>query len=600
MARCPTPGEAVAMSPSRRRSVLVALLLVITGTFALIVVSPGALRPAAAASVVPQASCRAANPNLVHGVCLKYASRSGTGFTWIGTLRADNGRVFFCIDYLYDSRIAGNATVIGTHGLVNQFGSHVGAAEVAALNEVISRWAAHGSTGSDNRDAAIGLIIREVMSDGTRSDGTVVYPRGLRVGGTVLAPVGGLSGPVLDLARSMWAQGSAQRGPWRVSLTTSSAAGLPLGTTRSYRISVVSSSNRLVTGARVTFTCTGPITCPGPLTTTAAGSTVAVRPTAMGPYSIRATVTGPAADGTLYRVGTWRTHGGTAARDNGVQRGWIAKNAPASATVSATSVVVKGTPQVATTASVANAVPGTPLRDLVSVTSLPAGYQQTATATLYGPFDAQPGATSCILDRIVGRVSFPLVANGSLTTPAVTVTEPGYYVWTESLPGDVRTNPVTTACGLSAETTLVRPAPVTATTPRVHTVASGQHALVGGRVHDDVRVDGLATGASTPVEWTLLGPIAPRQGSCAGLDWSHAPVLARGSFVVTHDGTWRTADTVLRAPGCVTYAERLVGSPTSAAVSTQPGVAAETVLVTRPVTQIVPEIPSGPFSAGTR
>ncbi|MCW2754225.1 MAG: Sortase family protein [Marmoricola sp.] len=588
------------MSPSRHRSVLVALLLVVTATFALVVASPGGVRPASAASVAPTASCRALDPNLVHGVCLKYTSRSGTGFSWIGTLRADNGRVFFCIDYLYDSRIAGNATVIGTHGLVNQFGSRVGAAEVAALNEVISTWAAHGSTGSDNRDAAIGLIIREVMSDGTRSDGTVVYPRGLRVGGTVRAPVGGLSGPVLDLARSMWSQGSAQRGPWRVSLTASRAGALPLGTTRTYRTTVVSSANQVVPGARVTFTCTGPISCPAPLRTTAAGSTVAVRPAAIGAYSIRATVTGPAADGKLYRVGTWRTHGGGGARNNGVQRGWIAQSTPASATVSATSGIVKGNPQVATRASVATVVPGTPLRDLVTVSSLPAGYEQTATATLYGPFDAEPGATSCTPDRIAGRVSFPLVANGSLTTPAVVATQPGYYVWTESLPGDVHTNPVTAPCGLSVETTLVRSAPLTATTPRVHTIASGQHSLVGGRVYDDVRVDGLPSGASVPVEWTLLGPIAPRQGSCAGLDWSHAPVIARGSLVVSHDGTWRTAPTVLRTAGCVTYTERLLASSTSVAVSTRPGVASETVLVTRPVTRVVPEIPSGPFSDGTR
>jgi hypothetical protein len=597
--RAKSDSNGVVMFLRRFRPIFLAALLALTSCLTVIASTFG-VHPAVAVSVVPRASCLAADPNLVHGVCLKYSTPSGTGFSWIGTLRADNGRVFFCIDYLYGSRIAGRPTEISTHSLVNQFGNRIGAAEVAALNDVISTWAAHGSTGSDTRDAAIGLIIREVMSDGTRPDGTVVYPGGLRVGGTVREPFAGLAGPILGLARSMWSQASAQRGPWRVSLVATAAGTLPLGTSRSYRASVSSAANRIVPGVRVAFSCSGPISCPQPVVTTATASTVTVRPSAIGTYSIRATVTGPAADGKLYRVGSWHTHSGAVARDNGVQRGWIAQSAPATATVSATSSIVKGIPQVATRASVATAVPGAALRDLVTVTDLPGGYRQTATATLFGPFDVQPGPASCTPDRAFGQVQFPLVANGSVTTPAVTVTAPGYYVWTESMPGDAQTSPVATPCGLTAETTLIRSAPPVLSTPHVHTVASAQHALVGGRVYDDIIVAGLPAGTSATVDWTLSGPISPRGGSCAHLDWARAPVLDRGSLVVTHDGTWRTATTVLPVAGCVSYAERLAGSAASVAVSTRPGVAVETVLVTRPVTPVVPEIPSGPFSNGAR
>lgn len=578
----------------RSRPVLLALLLALSSSLAVLAVP---WTPAAdAASVVPTATCRALDPNLVHGMCLKYAARSGTAFTWVGTLRAANGRVFFCIDYLYGSRIAGSPSIVSTHGLVNQLGGHVGASEVAALNRMISTWGAHGSTGSDQRDAAIALIIREVMSDGVSPDGTVVYPGGLHVGGTVRAPVGGLAGPVLGLARSMWATAAGERGPWRLTLTATRTGALPLGTSRSYLTSVVSGAAHWTPGARVSFSCTGPITCPRPLVTGRSPSTVSVTPSALGTYTIRATTTGPAADGSLYRVGSWRTHAGGTARDNGTQRGWIAQSTTAQAAVSASSLIVKGTPAVVTRASTATAVPGAALRDLVTVSGLPAGYDRSATASLYGPFEAQPGAGSCTPDHLVGTVSFPVTANGTSTTPAISATGTGYYVWTESLVGDDHTNPVSTPCGLSAETTLVR----RTVAPQVHTVASHQHVLLGGRVHDDVMVSGLPSGTAVPVGWTLLGPLAPRSGSCTGLDWSRARVLAAGSISVTHNGTWQTADTVLTSTGCFTYAEHLAGSATSSAVSTRPGARAETVLATRPVTRVVPEIPSGPFSAGTR
>ncbi len=582
----------------RFRTVLLAGILALSSSLAVfsLVEAP----PADAASLVATAPCRALDPNLVHGECLRYSTRSGTGYTWIGTLRAANGRVFFCIDYLYDSRIAGAPTIVGTHGLVNQLGRHVGAAEVAALNQLISTWGTHGSTGTNTRDAAIALIIREVMSDGVRPDGTVVFPPGLRVGGTVRAPVGGLSGPLLGVARSMWAGASAARGPWRLSLDATRPGDLPLGTSRSYRVSVVANSGRRVPGARVSFACTGPITCPRALVTTGSTSTVSVTPSAVGRYSIRATATGPAADGSLYRVGSWRTHAGSTARDSGIQRGWISQVAPAQASVSATSVIVKGTPVVVTRSSSPTAQPGAALRDLVTVSGLPAGYHQSVTATLYGPFAGRPGEGSCTPDRVAGSVSFPLTANGTSTTPAVAVGLEGYYVWTESMPGDDHTNPMSTPCGVSAETTLVRPAPIAPATPAVHTAASQQHVLVGARVYDDVIVTGLPPGTSAPVTWRLLGPLAPRRGTCTGLDWRSAPVLTSGSLVVSHNGTWRTAATALISTGCVTYVERLAASATSLAVSTRPGAPAETVLVTRPVTRVVPEIPSGPYRAGTR
>ncbi|HET6151342.1 MAG TPA: hypothetical protein VFE15_00200 [Marmoricola sp.] len=559
--------------------------------------------PAAqAATVVGTANCRALDPNLVHGVCLRYSSRAGTGYTWMGTLRAANGKVFFCIDYLYDSRISGQPRTISTQSLVNQLGRHVGDAEVAALNYVISTWAGAGSTGSDHRDAAIALIIREVMGDGVRPDGVVVYPRGLKVGGTPSPPIGGLSGQVLAMARAMWSAGSHYRGGYQVRMTSTAVGKLKLGTSRSYQVAVLSAAGYAVPGIRVRFGCTGPIRCPATTTSTTKATAVAVTPQAVGEYRVRATVSGPGSDGHLYVVGSWHTHSGTTAHDAGVQRGWIAGSSLASAEVSASAEIVKGAPSVTTTTSTTSAVPGTAVHDQVVSTGVPVGYHGTATATLYGPFDAAPGADSCTADKAAGSVTFPIAGNGTVQTPAIMVTALGYYVWVEELPGDVRTNPVTTPCGLVPETTLVAKAPAA---PTVRTQASKTRVVLGGTIHDTVRVGGLAASAPVRITWVLHGPLSPVRGSCTGLDWSHAGIVDHGSFLADHNGTYQTATTVLRKSGCVTYSESLPATGTIPGASTTSGTVTETALVRSPVAPVapsgpvVPEIPSGPDVAGS-
>jgi hypothetical protein len=169
------------------------------------------------------------------------------------------------------------------------------------------------------------------------------------------------------------------------------------------------------------------------------------------------------------------------------------------------------------------------------------------------------------------------------------------------MPGDDLTNPVSTACGIAEETTVVeRPKTLAPRTPTVHTIASAKHLLVGSPVHDLVEVAGLTDGSSVTVRWTLLGPIAPRHGSCARLNWSRARVLASGSFRSARNGRYATTPVKVTSPGCVTFTEQLAPTATTTAVSTRPGEAAETVLVTRPATPVVPEIPSGPASSGRR
>lgn len=585
----------------RQRSLIASLLLVLLGSLVLTFVSPGGPPFASAATEVPKTTCTKFDPNLVNGMCLKYTAKSGTGYTWIGSYRADDGKVFFCIDYLYDSRIVSSASIVDTDPLMNQLGRRIGHDEVAALNYLISTWAPHGSTGSNARDAAIALIIREVMSDAVRPDGTVVYKPGLKVGGTVAAPTGGLAGGMLEIARSMWDDASRYRGPGTLRLDGPKAGQIELGDTQEYRVSVLSAGHHAIPGLRVSLACYGPITCPSSVTTKTTAVSVKVTPTAVGKASIKATTSAPSGDGKLLRLDGWHTHGGSTAADAGVQRGWIGQRNRTEAAATVEAEIVKGTPTVTTRTSAAAVLPGTELADLVTVGGLPAGSEQQVTATLFGPFPAHPGAESCSPDAQAGQVTFAVTKNGTFTTPTVTVKDPGYYVWTESMPGDDLTNPVTTACGIAEETTLVqRPRTRAPRTPTVHTVASARHVLLGAPVHDLVEVGGLVPGSVVTVGWSLLGPVAPRHGSCAGAVWSRAKTLASGSFKAPRDGRYQTVPVKVRVPGCFTFVEHLAATTRTTEVRTKPGQASETVLVTRPPAPVVPEIPSGPFASGPR
>lgn len=540
-------------------------------------VTPPARQTAGAASprVVPSDSCRRVDPNLVRGACLRYRSGGRDQFTWIGSYRAPSGRVFFCIDYLYDSRLPTHARVMSTHGLVNQLGDRVGPAEVAALDDLVSRWAPHGSTGSADRDAAIALVVREVMGDGRRPDGTVVYPAGLHVDGAVRGPRGGLPASVLGLARDMWAQAARDRGPYAVELTSGATGPLRLGQARRYRVAVRSTSGALVAGVPVRLSCHGPVRCPSRATTAARPVPVVLRPHRTGRFELTAVARGPAADGRLYVAPVWTTHGGHTARDAGVQRGWIAQRNTVRAVVGATAVIVRAQPQVSTTASDQLALPGAALHDDVVLAGLPRGYDHALTATLWGPYDHPPSASDCGGDAMAGRVHLRVTHDGSVAMPPITVSQVGSYVWTESLPGDRWTLPATTPCGISAETTTVR-----RLTPSVSTEASRQEGTVGASIRDTVTVTGIDA-EPVAVQWTLHGPLAPLGTSCSGLDWTGAPVRATDSFAAAGDGSYTSPSIVLREAGCYSYSEALPATATTEAAASLPGQAAESTLVTR-------------------
>ncbi|MGN6162589.1 MAG: hypothetical protein ACTHOG_12925 [Marmoricola sp.] len=575
----------------RRRSLRIALALLILGSGTAVSLSAPSAEAVLPTVIVPTATCARFDPNLGSGACLRYQSKSGIAYTWLGTYRASNGVPFFCIDYLYDSRISATAARVSTVGLRNQLGRPIGAAEVAALNELISTRAPRGTAGSAMGNAAIALIIRELMSDGIRNDGTVVYPPGLKVHGTVRSVPGGTPGTILATAQSWWDQASQRRGPWHVSLVPeSSTPTVPLGQSAKYRLRVTSADSRTLVGVPVSFTCTGPITCPAAMASSAS-TEVAVQPQGLGMYTITARVTGPSAQGQLLQ-GAWSAHGGTTALNRGVQRGWIAQRVPASASAQGAAEIVKATPTLVTQAQ-PSARAGESLSDLVTVAGLPQGYDHPMVAILYGPFATAPTATSCTADKAVASVSIPVTVNGTVRTPTVPATQPGYYVWTESLPGDDRTVGVDTPCGVSEETTVVTtPATPTAAQPTLRTRVSAAVVTLPGTVSDTIAVSGLKAG-TLDIAWTLLGPVSPGGHGCTGLDWAAAPRHASGHLTASN-GLVRTPAIAITVAGCYTFREHAAATSTSAAADSAPGLPEETALAVRPRPRVVPEVPTGP------
>jgi hypothetical protein len=579
-------------SRTRPLPVALAILALLLGALAIVVRPPGGAPPAGATPPVHQPGgprdqpshrrvdkddCRRIDPNLVRGACLRYSTPQGSGLTWIGTYRAPDGRVFFCIDYLYDSRLPRHAERVSTASLVNQLGRRVGDREVAALNYVVSTWAAHGSTGSDDRDAAIALIVREVMSDGTRPGGLVVYPGDLEVGETVRPPAGGIDARTLGLARSMWRAASAYRGPWRLRFALVGTGPVRVGQVRSYRLTVVSAAKRSVPGVRVRLQCWGPTTCPRPVTTGKRASVVRLRPTDVGRFRVVARASGPASDAVLYRQRGWSTHTGSTARAAGVQRGWIAQSNTAAAAVSASTRIQKAQPAITTRTSHTVVRPGAAIHDSVAVKNLPPGYAGVVVAELHGPFAKQPQPGDCSRWTLAGRVTKRVTTDGTYDTPSVVVRSVGYYTWVQRLPGDIDTLPVTTPCGLRVETTRVVPR-----TPRITTVVSDQRAVVGARIFDTVRLRGLAPDDTVRVRWRLHGPLAPTSGtSCARLRWSRAPVAASGSLTATGNRDVRTPSVAVKRAGCYTYSQEVLATPVTDTASSPPGLATETSLVRR-------------------
>ncbi len=178
---------------------------------------------------------------------------------------------------------------------------------------------------------------------------------------------------------------------------------------------------------------------------------------------------------------------------------------------------------------------GSSLTDTVVVTDGITNMRWTGTVTVYGPLASHPsgglptGAPVVAVLPITG--AFDASGATTVTTDAVEAPARGYYYFQEHInesPIGVDLNPGAQWAAYDAPYEVSETALVMA--PTLSTQVSSQQALAGATIHDTARIsDAPATDVNgQPINYavsgSLLGPVAPVAGACAGVNWAGAAV----------------------------------------------------------------------------
>jgi hypothetical protein len=205
-------------------------------------------------------------------------------------------------------------------------------------------------------------------------------------------------------------------------------------------------------------------------------------------------------------------------------------------------------------------------QDKVTITNAGAGWNGTVQVKVYGPARTAAGVTCS--GTPAAQTTFTAKGNGSFTTPAITVSKPGWYVYQEVIPGDVGSTGLTTPCSTPSERFRVD------TQPKVVTTVSSQSVTPGAQLTDTVKVSGL-NGESATVQARLYGPFATR----ALIRCTGSPVWT-GSLTAAGDGNFTTQAFTVTVPGYYTYHESIAASGFVRAAKTGCANNAETTIVT--------------------
>ncbi|MCR1785275.1 DUF11 domain-containing protein [Nocardioides carbamazepini] len=171
------------------------------------------------------------------------------------------------------------------------------------------------------------------------------------------------------------------------------------------------------------------------------------------------------------------------------------------------------------------------LHDMVTISGLVVGGDTVGTATLYGPV-AKVSDAMCVPGKAVASVSFAPV-NGTVRTPSVKVSEPGYYTWVVSTSADRRNDAASHGCGLASETTLVHRAEVGKV--KIETGYAGTEGATARKVRPSkVSIPGIGMKAKLTTVGVRKGSMVIPQDVARGgwLQGSAAPGEVIGSSVI--------------------------------------------------------------------
>jgi Sortase domain len=398
----------------------------------------------------------------------------------------------------------------------------------------------YGRTTSDDAAAAVMLYVHSLMGDARPGE---IDPTAI--------------GPAVSVVYTRIAREAAlYHGPYRVDVALPAQIGAGKKATATIR--VLSGAGVPLPNLDLSLTATGASNVPSTVRTNTAG-VATVEVTATGAGGVHLTATTEPVPSTLPLI--YRPSKPQAARNG--QR--LAAGDSQRVSNTDTSGGLKAQVSMTTAAAPTEVVSGGRSTDKVTLTGALASYRQNVNVRLFGPF--RTVASIDCATKPVFTSTFQANGPGSYTTPAATLTQPGYYQYQESAPGDANHIGFTTPCNAPTERVRVQ------AQPAVHTVVSAKSLAANGSVSDTVTVSGL-WGEQVTVQAALYGPFPARNAiACSG-----APVWT-GTIQVTADGTYQTEAHALTTPGYYTYYETIAAGEFVRAVKTPCADTAETSIV---------------------
>ena len=342
----------------------------------------------------------------------------------------------------------------------------------------------------------------------------------------------------------------------------------------SLRITLLSAASAGMPAVALTGSVTGdarPITA---RTDRRGTATIAVTARARGQLDVAVTARGlAAAVPLLYTPENYADRGSP---DHAAQR-TVGAAPRASLSATASTTITGLTPKLATTAAPRAPAVGDDLTDAVAVTGALPGWTGTVTARLWGPFPVKPKPADCADPAIPAgetAVDVPTDAKGSgtATTPPVTAAAPGWYTWTETLPGTPLQDDAVAACAAPSETFLVNATPMLALAP-------DGAPRPGDPADVDVTLTGSLPGITAKVALVLYGPFA---SAPAATDCTPKAKIAATAVTFTGDDTLTSPVVKPGGVGYYTWTAAMPGSTGQSAAAVPCGDPSATFAVTRP------------------
>ncbi len=221
-------------------------------------------------------------------------------------------------------------------------------------------------------------------------------------------------------------------------------------------------------------------------------------------------------------------------------------------------LVTPVTPALTTTATPSTVAVGTAVHDVAHLTG---GFNPTGTITfnLYGP--SNPTCTGTPARTVTAAVS----GDGDYSSPPVTPTVAGTYVWVAAYSGDANNVSLITSCADASETVTVTPL-----TPALSTTATPSTVTIGQPVHDIAHLTGGSSPTGT-ITFDLYGPSNP---TCTGTPVQSVTATVNG------DADYPSPAVTPTAKGTYVWVASYSGDANNVPLVTSCADASETVTVT--------------------